>query len=74
MVTLHHSRILFRALPNAWVVHRPHTLNPAAGIAKNRTGSTTSLTGVGSLSEVGALRTGVLEAVAVMGAGTGTRL
>ncbi|KAG2438586.1 hypothetical protein HXX76_005136 [Chlamydomonas incerta] len=52
VVTLHHSRILFRALPNAWVVHRPHTLNPAAGIAKNRTGSTTSLAGVGSLSEV----------------------
>lgn len=53
VITLHHAGVLFKALPNAWVVHRPHALNPAAAIAKAVIGSSTSQHGVGVLQEVG---------------------
>ncbi|GIL49886.1 hypothetical protein Vafri_6197 [Volvox africanus] len=52
VVTLHHAGLLFKAMPNAWVVHRPHQLNPAAAIAKSVIGSSTSQHGVGALQEV----------------------
>ncbi|EFJ52772.1 hypothetical protein VOLCADRAFT_127353 [Volvox carteri f. nagariensis] len=52
VVSLHHSGLLFKALPNAWVVHRPHALNPAAAIAKAVVGSSLSQHGVGALQEV----------------------
>ncbi|GIM01964.1 hypothetical protein Vretimale_6730 [Volvox reticuliferus] len=52
VVTLHHAGLLFKAMPNAWVVHRPHQLNPAAAIAKAVIGSSTSQHGVGALQEV----------------------
>ncbi|GFR42280.1 hypothetical protein Agub_g3178 [Astrephomene gubernaculifera] len=52
VVSLHHARVEFRTLPNAWVVHRPHALNPAAAIGKSMLNSTTSQHGVEVLQEI----------------------
>ncbi|KAG2500253.1 hypothetical protein HYH03_001831 [Edaphochlamys debaryana] len=51
VVSLHHARLAFRTLPNAWVVHRPHAFNPAASIAKGAVAKTTSVTALAALLE-----------------------
>ncbi len=66
VTSLHAAGLRFRVLPGAWAVHRPHALNPAAGIAKGRVREASSAAGVEALRQArrdGAGRLRVVERV-----------